>query len=158
MEDAPRPDVPALSFRSADRRDLPELIRLLADDPLGATREDAGAPERYASAFDTISADPNHEIIVAVAEGGVVGMLQLSFLPHLTYRGGWRAQVEGVRVAEALRSRGVGRALLTHAIDRARERGCHMVQLTTDRRRPASAFYEALGFVASHDGMKLHLG
>jgi GNAT superfamily N-acetyltransferase len=43
-------------------------------------------------------------------------------------------------------------------IARARERGCHLVQLTTDKARPdARRFYEGLGFVASHEGMKIRL-
>ena len=85
-----------------------------------------------------------------------VAVLQLSFLPHLTYTGGWRAQIEGVRVAAELRSAGLGRRLLEAAVERARDRGCHLVQLTTDARRPAArAFYERLGFEASHIGYKL---
>jgi GNAT superfamily N-acetyltransferase len=97
-------------------------------------------------------------LLVADLGGAVVGVLQLSFLPHLTYQGGWRAQIEGVRVSEEVRSGGVGQALLESAIDRARERGCHVVQLTTDRRRPrALQFYLKLGFEVTHDGLKLHL-
>jgi len=95
---------------------------------------------------------------VADIEGYVVGVLQLSFIPHLTYKGGWRAQIEGVRVAEEVRSRGVGQALFDEAIARAKRKGCHLVQLTTDRRGPeALKFYLRLGFKATHDGLKLHL-
>jgi len=89
----------------------------------------------------------------------VVGVLQLTFIPYLTYQGGWRALIEGVRVARGARSQGLGKALLEWAIARARERGCVMVQLTTDKSRPdAKRFYDGLGFVASHEGMKLHFG
>jgi GNAT superfamily N-acetyltransferase len=84
--------------------------------------------------------------------------LQLTYIPQLTYQGGWRALIEGVRIARAERSQGLGRQMFEWAIGRARARGCHMVQLTTDKARPdALRFYQALGFVASHDGMKLHL-
>ena len=149
-----------LEFRAAEESDLPAIIGLLADDPLGAAREGAGdgvAPE-YRAAFEAISADPNHQLLIADISGAVAGVLQLSFLPHLTYEGGWRAQIEGVRVAKELRSRGVGRALLEEAVSRAEQRGCHVVQLTTDRRRPeALRFYLDLGFQATHDGLKLHL-
>lgn len=149
-----------LEFREAREADLPSIVSLLANDPLGASREesDPSPSLAYRAAFDTISADPNHQLLVADFGGEVVGVLQLSFLPHLTYKGGWRAQIEGVRVAEQVRSRGVGQALLEAAIGRARDRGCHLVQLTTDRRRPrALQFYERLGFAATHDGLKLHL-
>lgn len=147
-------------LREATEDDLPTLVALLADDPLGATRErgDGGVSPAYRDAFRAIQASPDQQILVADHQGTVVGLLQLSFLPHLTYEGGWRAQVEGVRVDAGHRSRGLGRFLLEGAIDRARSRGCHMVQLTTDRRRPdALRFYESMGFQASHVGMKLHL-
>ncbi|MCG8466964.1 MAG: GNAT family N-acetyltransferase [Gemmatimonadetes bacterium] len=153
--------IPPVELRLAAEDDLPAIVALLADDPLGASREssDAKVSDAYRAAFATISADDNHLLLVAESKDEVVGVLQLSFLPHLTYEGGWRAQIEGVRVAARLRSLGVGRAMFEEAIERARARGCHLVQLTTDRRRPdALAFYERLGFVASHDGLKLHLG
>lgn len=149
-----------LEFREAREADLASIVTLLAKDPLGASREDSGASlsSAYREAFAAISADPNHQLLVATLDGAVVGVLQLSFLPHLTYQGGWRAQIEGVRVSEESRSRGVGQALLEEAILRARERRCHLVQLTTDRRRHrALQFYLRLGFEATHDGLKLHL-
>jgi len=151
---------PALSFRLARAGDVPDIVRMLADDPLGSTRErfEEPLPEAYGQAFRAIDADANNELVVAVQDDRVVGVLQLTFIPYLTYQGGWRALIEGVRVASGTRSRGVGKALLKCAIARARERGCIMVQLTTDKVRvDARRFYEALGFVASHDGMKLHL-
>jgi GNAT superfamily N-acetyltransferase len=153
-------DQPQPEFREAREADLPSIVSLLANDPLGALREDSDASlsPAYWEAFEAISADPNHQLLVADLGGAVVGVLQLSFLPHLTYQGGWRAQIEGVRVSEEVRSGGVGQALLESAIDRARERGCHVVQLTTDRRRPrALQFYLKLGFEVTHDGLKLHL-
>ena len=152
----------AIYFRRATRDDVPALVRLLADDPLGAQREAVTSPlpESYYAAFEAIDRDPNNELVVVeTADGEVAGMLQLTYIPYLTYRGGWRALVEGVRVAAPLRSHGVGRRLFEWAIERARERGCHMVQLTSDKARPdAIRFYESLGFVASHEGMKLRLG
>ena len=147
-------------IREADRRDLATIVALLRNDPLGVVREDHQAAEgaAYVAAFEAIAADPNHVLLVIEAEGQVVACLQLSFLPNLTYTGGLRAQIEGVRVAEGVRGRGLGRQLVAHAIGRARSRGCVMVQLTTDIRRPeALAFYQDLGFTASHHGMKLHL-
>lgn len=150
-----------LTYRSATREDLPILVALLANDVLGSLREDPNEDDlaSYLRAWAAIDADPNHLLLLAETEQGVVGMLQLSFIPHLTYVGGWRAQLEGVRVAEHARSEGVGRRLLEVAVSRARERGCHVVQLTTDRRRPdALRFYESLGFEPTHHGLKLQLG
>ena len=149
-----------VSFRRAAPSDLSILVRLLADDPLGAEREEFTdpLPPSYARAFERIEADPNQQLLVAELGGAVVGMLQLTLIPYLTYRGGVRALIEGVRVHRAYRGRSIGRALFEEAIRRAREADCHVVQLTTDKKRPdALAFYEALGFRATHEGMKLHL-
>ena len=148
-------------FRRASRSDVPAIVRMLADDALGATREAFGhpLPESYFAAFEAIDRDPNNELVVAESEGRVVGVLQMTFIPYMTYRGSWRALIEGVRVASEARSRGIGRSLFEWAIDRARQRDCHLVQLTSDKARPdAIRFYQSLGFVASHEGMKLHLG
>lgn len=154
------PDAPGVAFRAANAGDLPELVRMLADDPLGARRE-AWAdplPRGYAEAFAAIGRDPNNELIVATLDDRLVGMLQLTYIPYLTYQGGWRALIEGVRVASHARSQGVGAAMIRWAVQRARDRNCVMVQLTTDRaREDALRFYERLGFVATHHGMKLHL-
>lgn len=154
------PEAP-LAFRRARSEDVPDIVRMLADDPLGATREryESPLPESYARAFRAIDADPNNELVVASRAEQVVGVLQLTYLPSLTYQGSWRALIEGVRVDSGERSQGLGKALFEWAIARARERGCLLVQLTTDKARPdARRFYEALGFVASHEGMKLRLG
>ena len=150
----------SLTFRRATRDDVTEIVRMLADDPLGAKREAYAAPlpDSYYGAFAAIDRDPNNELVVAVLDDRVVGVLQLTFIPYLTYRGGWRALIEGVRVDSAQRSSGTGRKLFEWAIERARSRGCHVVQLTSDKQRPdAIRFYEGLGFRASHEGMKLHL-
>lgn len=150
----------SLAFRRANRADLPDIVRLLADDALGAKREryETPLPKSYAEAFAAIEADANNELVVAVREGAVIGVLQLTFIPYLTYQGGWRALIEGVRIDARHRSEGLGRIFFDWAIARARERGCHMLQLTTDKARPdARRFYESMGFQASHEGMKLHL-
>lgn len=150
----------ATAFREANRSDLETLVGLLAADPLGATREqyELPLPAAYVSAFEAIDADPNHLLIICEVEGNLAGFFQLSFLPNLSYVGGWRAQIEGVRVAASHRRKGIGRLMFEHAIACAREKGCHLLQLTTDKKRPAAlAFYESLGFVASHEGMKLKL-
>ncbi|OZI35210.1 GNAT family N-acetyltransferase [Bordetella genomosp. 1] len=151
---------PLLQFRRADGADLPAIIGLLADDTLGQTREDARMPpnEHYRRAFDAIARDPNQLLAVAEREGRVVGCLQLSFIPGLSRQGMWRGLIESVRVAADQRGAGTGRALFEWAIAQCRERGCGLVQLTTDKRRAdAQRFYVSLGFVATHEGMKLEL-
>jgi GNAT superfamily N-acetyltransferase len=147
-------------IRAARREDVVNIVRLLADDSLGAQRECVETPLRrtYYDAFDAIAADANNELIVAEIGGAVVGTLQLTLIPYLTYQGGRRALIEGVRVASRQRGAGVGTRLLRWAIGRAREHGCHMIELTTDKRRAdARRFYERLGFQTTHEGMKLHL-
>jgi GNAT superfamily N-acetyltransferase len=151
---------PSVTFRRALLDDLPSIVRMLADDPLGAKREmySNPLPASYHAAFDAIDRDPNNELVVAEADGRIVGVLQMTFIPCITYRGGWRALIEGVRISAETRSGGIGGQLFEWAIERARQRNCHVVQLTSDKTRPhAIRFYESLGFVASHEGMKLHL-
>ena len=150
-----------LTFRRATHPDLPAIVALLADDPLGSRREHyvLPLPQAYNDAFAAIDQDPNNELVVVdTTNRRVIGVLQLTFIPYITYQGGWRALVEGVRVAAEFRSGGVGKQMFSWAIQRARDRGCHLIQLTSDKTRPdAIRFYEKLGFVASHEGMKLHL-
>ena len=149
-----------ISFRQATAADLPALVQMLADDPLGQKREryELPLPASYQQAFAAIDTDPNNELIVAHNGQQILGFFQLTFIPYLTYQGRWRALIEGVRVNRTVRSQGIGQEMFLWAIARAREHGCHLVQLTTDKARPdALRFYAKLGFVASHEGMKLHL-
>ena len=150
-----------LVLRRATAADVPALVRLLADDELGATRDgavDEGDLEPYRRAYAAVDADPAHLLVVATDGGAVVATCQLSVLPGLARRGALRAQVEAVRVAATHRSTGAGTAVLTWAVDEARRRGCALVQLTTDARRTdAQRFYERLGFTPSHVGFKLLL-
>ena len=153
--------VPEIIFRRAAAADLETIVVLLADDPLGRERESAGTPgldPRYREAFAALARDPNQLLAVAERDGRVIGVLQLSFIPGLTRRGTWRGQIEGVRVAAAERGGGIGQAFIDWAIGQCRDRGCGLVQLTSDKRRPAAhRFYEALGFAATHEGYKLTL-
>lgn len=147
-------------FREATRADLPQLVAMLADDELGAQREDPSQPPNpaYQDAFAQLDADPNNALIVAEIDARPVGMMQLTFIPYLTHTGSWRCLVEGVRVATDHRGQGIGAALLQRAIAAARERNCRLLQLTSDKRRPdALRFYRALGFESSHEGFKLRL-
>ena len=150
----------ALTIRRARRADVPAIIHLLADDPLGGEREQDvdPLPAAYYEAFAAIDADACNELVVVEALGEVIGTLQLTVLRDLTHLGGRRAHIEAVRVDRRWRGRRVGEALLRWAIDRARAAGCHLVQLTSNgQRHDAHRFYERLGFTASHVGFKLDL-
>jgi ribosomal protein S18 acetylase RimI-like enzyme len=147
-----------ITIREARREDVPAIVGLLADDPLGAAREAPGDVAGYLCAFDAIAAQAGNRLFVAERAGTVVGCLQLTLIPGLTRRGATRAQIEGVRVGAECRGQGVGELLMNHAIDAARAAGCTLVQLTSDASRAgAHRFYERLGFVASHIGFKRDL-
>ena len=147
-----------LLIRGAVRDDVPAIVAMLADDPLGAAREDLGDPRTYDAAYDRVVADPGQHLLVAEREGTVVGTLQLSVIPGLSRRGATRSVIEGVRVARTERGTGLGTELVTWAVEESRRLGCTLVQLTSDASRTdARRFYERLGFVASHVGFKLQL-
>jgi GNAT superfamily N-acetyltransferase len=154
-------EAPRVILRTAAEADIPVIVGLIAADQLGATRDgvrDEADLAAYIAAFRSIDADPAHLLVVAERDGQLVGTLQLSFLPGLARRGALRAQIEAVRVAQSERGSGLGAAMMDWAIDEARRRGCALVQLTTDKTRAdAHRFYARLGFVASHEGMKLAL-
>ncbi|MDQ3576234.1 MAG: GNAT family N-acetyltransferase [Actinomycetota bacterium] len=144
-------------IRDARADDVAAIVALLADDPLGAARESPGDP-RYLAVFAEISADPHQVLVVADVDGSVVGTLQLTFTPGLSRIGSTRATIEGVRVRSDQRGNGLGQRLFEWAIAEARSRGAAILQLTTDAsREDARRFYERVGFVASHVGMKLAL-
>ena len=147
-------------FRKATKKDLPFIVQLIADDKLGVQREDyqKPLPNSYLKAFDNISNDPNQELIVVENDNTeIIGTLQLTFIQYLTYQGGIRAQIEAVRMHRDFRGKGLGKQLFTWAINRAKQRKAHVLQLTTDKKRPeALVFYKGLGFIDSHEGMKLH--
>lgn len=133
---------------------------MLADDSLGRKREryEHPLPASYKLAFEAISSDPNNELVVACINDEIMGVIQITFTPYLTHQGGWRASLEGVRISSSYRGKGIGTKLIKWAINRAEERGCHLVQLTTDKERPdALKFYESLGFHNTHEGLKLKL-
>lgn len=147
-------------FRPATEKDLPTLIKMLSDDQLGTTRENYSEPlhENYLKAFEHISNDPNNELIVVEYHNQIAGMLQMTFIPYLTHSGSWRCLIEGVRVHKGFRGQGIGTNLFEWGINRAKEKGCHIVQLTSNKQRSAAIkFYRRLGFKASHEGFKLYL-
>ena len=158
LDNAWRMTRPKLSIRPARKSDLAALIDLYRDDHLGVTREATEIDEAYQSAFDAIEADPNHMLVVGERHGKIVATLLLSFLPGLSRHGAWRAQIESMRVSGASRGQGIGQELLDWSIEKARQHGCSLVQLTSDRRRAsAQRFYERAGFEPTHYGYKMSL-
>jgi GNAT superfamily N-acetyltransferase len=146
-----------VTFRPAVVADLPAIMALLADDDIARARGGYDG-ELPSEAFAEIDADPRNELVVAISGRMIVGTCQLTFVPGLSRGGAERMTIEAVRVRSDLRGAGIGRRMMTYALGRARARGCALAQLTTDKRRTeAHRFYESLGFVASHEGMKLAL-
>lgn len=147
-----------LEIRAAALDDLPAIVGMLADDPLGSQRESPDDLAPYRTAFERLAGDPNQRLVVAVRAGRVVGTLQLTIIPGLSRRGATRSVIEGVRVHAEERGSGLGTRFIEWAVDESRRQGCQLVQLTSDTARTdAHRFYERLGFVASHVGFKLHL-
>ncbi|MGW3653166.1 GNAT family N-acetyltransferase [Streptomyces sp. NPDC000878] len=147
-----------LEIRPVTTEDVPAVVGMLADDPLGAQRESPDDLTPYYTALNRLAADPNQHMVVAVREGHVVGTLQLTIVPGLSRKGATRSIIEGVRVHAAERGSGLGTQLIEWAIDTSRRENCQLVQLTSDiTRTEAHRFYERLGFTPSHVGFKLQL-
>jgi ribosomal protein S18 acetylase RimI-like enzyme len=148
---------PVLTFRDAEREDVPAIVAMLADDHLGQTRERAAEPlpQAYWVAFEAIARDSRTRLIVVERDGEIVGSMQIQFLPGLSRQGAARALIEAVRVRRDLRGQGIGEAMMHWAVNCAKENGCKLVILTSDKSRTrAHAFYERLGFKQSHLGYK----
>jgi ribosomal protein S18 acetylase RimI-like enzyme len=149
-----------LKFRLATKDDLMDIIKMLADDMLGSKREvySDNLSDNYTKAFEIINSDPNQELTIAEMNGENVATFHLTFIQYLTHHGGLRAQIEAVRINSQYRGQGIGRKVFDYAINRAKEKGCILIQLTTDKNRPdAIRFYESIGFIATHEGMKIKL-
>ena len=149
-----------LTYRDATTADLPAIIAMLAAEQIGGRKDDPAEPldPAYLAAFEAIDSDPRQRLIVAELDGAVVGTMQLSWLPGLINRGAWRGQIEAVRIAADKRSLGLGAAMIGWAVERFRESGCFMAQLTSNNDRVAAhRFYERLGWKKSHSGFKLIL-
>jgi ribosomal protein S18 acetylase RimI-like enzyme len=147
-----------LDIRPATIDDIPVIVAMLADDTLGARRETPDDLDPYRTAFDRIASDPHQHLVIAERRGQPAGTLQLTIIQGLSRRGSSRAVIESVRVHRNMRGEGLGSELIGWAVERARELGAGLVQLTSDSSRTdAHRFYERLGFVNSHAGFKLQL-
>ncbi|WP_147676958.1 GNAT family N-acetyltransferase [Algibacter pacificus] len=149
-----------MNFRKATEQDVSSIIKMMADDILGKSRENfqTPLPIAYYNAFKKIDSDDNQELIVLENENlEIIGTLQLTFIQYLSYVGKSRAQIENVFIRKDKRGLGIGKTMFKWAINRAKEKNAHLIQLTSDKQRPrAIKFYENLGFKATHEGMKLH--
>jgi len=148
-----------LTYRHATPEDLPFIVGLIVEDAVVATNDSVADANHadYAAALRAIDADPNQEMFVAEDAGKAIGCFQLSYLPGLMRRGMWRGMIEVVHVSESERNRGYGSQMMRWALERCRERGCGMVQLTSNKKRTdAHRFYERLGFSRSHEGFKYY--
>ena len=146
-----------IRWRDATRGDVAAVVALLADDVLGATREQAGL-DSYLAAFDAMAVEAGNLLIVGEADGVLVATYQITFITGLSLGAARRAQIEAVRVSADMRGQGVGAALVADAEARALAAGCTLLQLTSNAtREDALRFYEARGFVASHVGFKRYL-
>ena len=147
-----------ISFRQAQINDLPNILALLIDDDLGKHRENPSCIKLYEKAMTDIQRDPNNTIWIADVSGKIAGILQLTFIANLTLQGGLRAQVEGVRIERSFRGKGIVSALINNVIQLAKNRGCRLIQLTSNATRlEALKFYEIMGFEKTHVGLKLNL-
>ncbi|MFJ7586323.1 GNAT family N-acetyltransferase [Streptomyces sp. NPDC097617] len=162
-------------FREATRQDLPAVLALLENEDAVVDPARIVVGEAHERAFAAIAADPRNELLVLTEstdeadetdeavgpdgpDGVVLGCLQLTYIPGLGQNGLERALVEAVRVRADRRGGGLGAELVRLAAERARERGCGLIQLTSSKRRTAAhRFYERLGFARSHEGFKLYL-
>ena len=126
----------------------------------GKTRESITKNDfsAYKKAFLAIDKDPNNRLIVVKEKDKIVGTMQLTIIPYLSLAGGKRLQIEAVRIHSSYRAKGLGQKMITWAIDFAKKKSCHLVQLTSNKdRKEAISFYEKCGFKASHEGFKLYL-
>jgi len=151
----------SIHIRKAAKADVPEIVRLLAEEPHAADREcyTVPLPDSYYQAFDAIHHDHNQLLLVAENEDHIFGTLQLTFIPNISFQGSWRALIEAVMVDNAFQGQGIGSRMIEWAVAEAKQRGCRFIQLTSNKKRnEAHRFYGRLGFTASHEGFKRDLG
>ncbi|MBS0272314.1 MAG: GNAT family N-acetyltransferase [Proteobacteria bacterium] len=149
-----------LSIRRGEEKDLPQIIGLLIEDEFGSTRENFSDPllPSYHKAFQAITSDQNQILLVVNHNEELIGTCHLTFMPSLSFKGSWRLNLENVHVTKKFQNQGIGTWMIQQAITMGKEKGCKIVQLTTNKKRFLSkTFYEKLGFTASHEGMKLYL-
>ena len=149
-----------LSYRKARQEEIESIIKMLAEDELGLSRENLAIPldKAYLDAFEQIDSDPNQYLMIVERDNQIVGSCHLTIMPSLTFTGSTRLQLEGVRVSAACRGQKIGEWMIQAAIEYGESKGASIIQLTTDKKRvQAKRFYESLGLKATHEGMKVYL-
>lgn len=149
-----------LVIRPAELGDVPALAALFAADSVGGhgdTTDPAALPD-YEAAFRRISESPNDMLYVAELAGEVVGTFQTTTITSMSARGAANLTIEAVQTRADMRGRGIGREMVLFAVERAREAGARLVELTSNNKREAAhRFYARLGFAQSHAGFKMKL-
>jgi GNAT superfamily N-acetyltransferase len=149
------------TIRDARPDDIPRLLELylqLSESSQHPEQEVQPMTERHHAALERIAADPNARVFVLEDGGRMIGTYALYILPNLSHGGRPFAIVENVVIDGTLRGGGYGRFMMDHAVHLAREAGCYKVALTSNNKRaPAHAFYEAIGFERTHKGFTRYL-
>ncbi|KGF68169.1 acetyltransferase [Hoeflea sp. BAL378] len=149
-----------IEIRPARRGDVAAIAAMFAQDKLGGHGDSADPADLplYLAAFERIAASPNDTLYVAVLDGEVVGTFQTTLMTSMTGKGSSNLTIEAVHTLSDRRGRGIGEAMIRHAIAEAEARGARLVQLMSNAARTdAHRFYERLGFTRSHAGFKMKL-
>jgi len=128
-------ELPDLLIREAREDDIPSIVALFAADTLGGhgdTTEAAALPD-YVRAFKRIAKSPNDSLYVAELDSEVVGTFQTTIIASMTGRGSTNLTIEAVQTRIDRRRKGIGAAMMRFAIDRGREAGVRLVQLSSNR-------------------------
>lgn len=147
-------------IRKAEKNDIEAILQIMLEDMIGEKEDYDGNKihENYIKAFETINRNDWQYLAVAVQNSKVIGTFQLSFIPNIIYTGALICLVEAVLVSSEYRGKGIGSYMMKWAIDTAKEKGCRLVELTSNKlRNDAHRFYKQLGFIATHEGFKLDL-
>jgi GNAT superfamily N-acetyltransferase len=131
--------------RPATRTDLPAVLRLYAQPEIDAGEELPLAMAEHL--FERMGRYPDYHIYVAVVKGEIVGTFALLIMDNLGHLGCPSAVIEDVAVAPEVQGQGVGRTMMSHALQICRDRGCYKAVLSSNlKRERAHAFYASLGF------------
>ena len=145
-----------ITYRKAIESDTKDIVALFINDPVRKPMENINNLQSYISAFNRINNSVDNFLMVMLKDNIIIGTFQLTIIPCLLAQGESRAIVESVFIDHQLHGNGYGSQMMKYAIQMAKEKGAKIVQLTTNKKRiDAKHFYEKLGFVASHEGMKL---
>ncbi len=146
-------------IRKAKIKDLEEIIKLLCDDGIARDRESSSKKykQKYLSVFLELLESSYFDIFVMEKNNEIIGFYQIMYLPHISFKGSKRGQVESVRIRSDFRRNGFGTKLMQHAMEVAKKNGCSILQLTSNKKRKETEkFYKKLGFDPTHLGYKLY--